>query len=401
MGQPVNPARNAYTGYMLISPKDLILLGISVIVTIVIGLGIALEPAIAPENTVPQIVEDTPETPQNQATSTLSQKPETESEGDVIEIPKETETPAATEPKVDPFKDLADAFADLANEQQPVSTVSANEEVRNALVNIICTTDGAGPFNPVSASGVMIDPEGVIITNAHVGQYYLLKNYPTPNFVECIIRTGSPAVPMYTSELLFIPPSWVRDNAQKIDDETPTGNGEHDYALVRITGTVNPSGQLPASFATLPVALNAPETGDKLVVAGYPAGFLGGITVQKELYAASANATIGQLYTYGGNTVDLFSIGGTVVAQQGSSGGAAADSNGILYGIIVTSSDAPDTASRDLRAISTNYIVRDFEKESGTSLENFLSGNLAETARLFNLTVAPTLSKAITNVLDN
>lgn len=316
---------------------------------------------------------------------------------------------ASTESDADPFKGLADAFAKLAEDQSskssapmpPETIADINDEVRGALVNIICVTETSGPFNSISASGVIIDSRGVILTNSHVAQYFLLENYPRKGFVTCTVRTGSPAQPMYTAELLFLPPSWIKANAQKIDDEHPTGNGEHDYALVRITGTVNKNITLPASFPALSVSLGTPDTGDSVVVAGYPAGFLGGITVAKDLFAASAEATVGQLYTFGSQSIDLFSIGGTVVAQQGSSGGAVADGNGNLVGVIVTSSDAPDTASRDLRALATPYIVNDFEKESGISLSNYLSANLAERALAYRFSVAPALTEALVDVLKN
>ena len=135
-------------------------------------------------------------------------------------------------------------------------------------------------------------------------------------------------------------------------------------------------------------------------MAGYPAGFLGGITIVKELYAASSVARVGEIYTYSGNTADLFSLGGSVVAQQGSSGGAATDGNAALMGLITTSTQSPDTASRDLRAITTSYIIRDFQNEYGAPFEDFLNGNAEQHARAFLSGTAPTLTKALTDVLD-
>lgn len=327
-------------------------------------------------------------------------------ENDGHEKQNGSETPQEATAGADPFKELADAFAKLAEEKTipPLDTPSfagnANDLVRSALVNIICVTETSGPFNSISASGVIIDSRGVILTNAHVAQYFLLENYPKPGFVECTIRTGSPATAKYTAELLYLPPSWITQNAQKIDDENPTGNGEHDYALVRITGTVSKNITMPNSFPALPVSLGTPDTGDSVLVAGYPAGFLGGITIAKELYAVSAQAKVGQLFTFGSQSIDLYSIGGTVVAQQGSSGGAVANQKGTLVGLVVTATDAPDTASRDLRALTTEYIVNDFKKETGVSLPDFLSPNLTERALSFRLVTMPSLTKALTDVLE-
>lgn len=281
-----------------------------------------------------------------------------------------------------------------------LSSSALNDLVRGSIVNIICTTATGGSLNSISASGVMIEPRGVIITNAHVGQYFLLKDYPRPNFVECIIRTGSPATPKYTAELLFLPPSWIEKNASKINDDRPTGNGEYDYALLRITGSVNPKNPVPSSFPFLRIAITAPDEGQPALVAGYPAGFLGGITVQKELYASSATTHIGELFTFVSETVDLFSLGGTVVSQQGSSGGAATNSDGTLIGVIATASDGTDTASRDLRAISTRYIIESFQKESGVSLASYLNGDLIAEARDFQKSVAPGLTATLISAIE-
>lgn len=295
---------------------------------------------------------------------------------------------------------LADLNAQKALNTVPISSQSLNEKVRAAIVNVICTTTGAGPFSPISASGVMVDPRGIIITNAHVGQYFLLRNYPSKDFVQCIVRTGSPASPKYTAELLFLPPSWMSANAHKIVESKPTGNGEFDYSFLRITGVVGPSITIPAAFPYLPFSLDAPIVDSEVLIAGYPAGFLGGITILKELYAASTVARVGDLYTFGTNTLDLFSIGGSVVAQQGSSGGAVADGNGSLVGIISTTSEGDTTGTRDLRAVATAYIARDFAKERGKSIVAFFAGDMAEESQQFMLGTAPTLTQELVNAIE-
>lgn len=309
-------------------------------------------------------------------------------------------TPLPTKPTETP-KPAAPTVVSPVSAPVPIQSVaSLNERVRGVIVNILCTTKTSGPLNSISASGVIIDPRGLIVTNAHVGQYFLLKDYPTPDFVECIIRTGSPAAPKYKAELLFLPPSWIADNAQKINQAHPTGNGEHDYAFLRITGTVSNSITLPLAFSYAPMSIDPPVEGEGILAAGYAAGFLGGITVQKDLYASSATTKVGEVYTFGNDTLDLFSLGGTVVSQQGSSGGAAVNSNGILVGVIVTSSDAPETEGRDLRAISTSYIVADFLKESGTPLGTYLSGNTALTASVFSQNIASALTSALVKAIE-
>jgi hypothetical protein len=268
-------------------------------------------------------------------------------------------------------------------------------------VNIFCTSALSGPFNAVSASGVMVDPRGIILTNAHVAQYYLLRNYPNPGTMNCVIRTGAPAVPMYTSELLFLPPSWITKNADKINDENPLGTGEHDYALVHITGVINNQNELPASFPHLPISDALPKLDDDMLVVGYPAGFIDGITLQRGLYQTSAFTKVRELLTFVDSTLDLFSIGGSVVAQSGASGGAVTNSEGGLMGIVVTSTQAPDTASRDLRAITTSYFFRDFESEANESFSAYLSGDLAQKKAAFRDSEEPALIEQLTAAIEN
>lgn len=281
------------------------------------------------------------------------------------------------------------------------STESTSDKVRDSLVNIVCTAAAGSGFDSISASGVIIDGRGVILTNSHVAQFLLLKDYPSPGYLSCVVRTGSPAYPRYTAELLFVAPDWISQNAYKITETEPLGNGEHDYALLRITGTVSSSVQMPASFPFLHVSTDPPVQSENVLVAAYPAGFLGGITIATSLYAASANSHVGDVYTFGGNTLDLFSVGGTVVDQQGSSGGAVTDQNGTLLGLIVTATQAADTSSRDLRAIATSYIIGDFQKEAGVSLESYLEGDIAAEAHAFQNGTAPTLRQDLVNALES
>lgn len=283
----------------------------------------------------------------------------------------------------------------------PLPFTEVNVRTRAALVNILCTTKYGGSLNPISASGVIVDPRGVIVTNAHVAQYFLLRDYPTPRNIECVVRVGSPAEPRYTAELLLVSPQWVYDNAAMIVAPDPTGTGENDYAFLRITGTTNPEGTLPSSFPS--VAPDSTEraisTGDQALTAGYPAGFLGGISIQRELYANSSVTPVGEIFTFD-SFVDLFSIGGSVVAQKGASGGAVVDMRGRLVGIIVTSTDSETTGGRDLRAITLAHVDRSLARHSGTTFAELLSGDLAAKAAAFRTGTAPTLAKILTEVLE-
>lgn len=385
---------------MLVFLKNVLVVSISVVVVFLISLGVTYENVIAPDATPPAIVDQPLENEEGEQTIIIQEEDE---------IKEEPSPPTVTEirekPLIDDFEkslqEALDALAKIQQEQASAVPLSdLNTKTRASVVNILCTTAGAGSLNPISASGVIIDPRGIVLTNAHVGQYFLLKNYSAPNFVECTIRVGSPARSTYTAELLFLPSSWIAKNAHKIDDEKPMGSGEHDYALIQITGGVSSNISLPSSFANLSIALQAPDIGNSVLLAGYPAGFLGGITIQKDLYATSAYAEVQTLYTFNTNTIDLFSIGGSVVAQQGASGGAVVRDDGTLTGLIVTASNAPETENRDLRALSTEYIIRDFASERGIPLAEYLGRDLNFERQLFEQNTAPALTAALVNVLE-
>ncbi len=284
----------------------------------------------------------------------------------------------------------------------PSSFTNVNASVRNAIVNILCTTKSGGSLNPISGSGLVIGPEGVILTNAHVAQYLLLKDYGMPNYVECVARTGSPARNMYTLELLYISPEWIANNKETLIEQNPTGTGEHDYALLRITGRTDPNLVVSFPVPFIHPEINEPAEGANVLVAGYPAGFLGGITIQKDLYSASAISTVKKMYTFDlqKGTADLMSVGGTVIAQKGSSGGTVVNANGDAIGLVVTSTDAEKTEDRDLRAITLAHVNRDLSENAGITLDSLLKSNLAAYARTFNTAVAPKLTKTLVDVLS-
>lgn len=294
------------------------------------------------------------------------------------------------------------ALAQLSSATPKYTTEQLNTLARASLVNILCTTQSGGSFNPISGSGVIVDSRGVILTNAHVAQYFLLRDYPTPRNLQCVVRTGSPAQPRYTAEVLYLPTVWISQNASKIASTSPTGTGENDYAFLRITGTTDPGGTLPASFAALPMDGAQPQSGDQMLLAAYPAGFLGGISIALSLYPSSAVATVGQLYSFDdASNVDLFSLGGTVVSQSGSSGGAAVDGAGKLNGIIVTEVPAATTAGRDLRALSISFIDRSLAAAGQGGITGLLTHNPATFAATFNANTAPQEIKALKDALSH
>lgn len=323
------------------------------------------------------------------ATTTITTKPKTSITSPVkatpitITPPVPTPSPMAVTPPVS---------------APPADFESINTFARSALVNILCTA-GGNELSPVSGSGIVVNSSGLILTNAHVAEFFLLKDYRQPNYIKCIVRTGSPAYPRYNAELVYISPAWVKDNKGLLKENNPTGTGVNDYAFIRITSAINgnPVGSLPYLE---PSTAEVSELNEPVLLASYPAGFLGGVSILENLSVVSAVTTIKEFLTFDDTSVDVISVPGTVVSQKGSSGGGVVDDNKKLIGIISTSSDGSSTSDRDLRAITTAYINRDLQDTTGVTLTHFIAQDSAVYAQNFQASIAPGLSKLIIDELN-
>lgn len=326
--------------------------------------------------------------------------------------PKETgeirEITTVTEKEIPPAKELLkETVLDMAplllqtGIENAISFSEINTETAKALVNILCSANSAGTAQPITGSGVIIDPHGVVMTNAHIAQIFLVRDHPTKDALVCIIRVGSPARATYTAEILYISPEWVREHAEDIINKDPVGTGENDYAFLRITGRTDPNASIPEVFPFIPVEIDDMKVivGKSVLVSAYPAGFLEGISVERELYRVSSVAKISERFTFKQSTIDLFSIGGTIVSQGGSSGGAVVSDEQKLLGLVVTSTREETTGERDLRAITLGHINRSLLENAQIDIDSLLSGDIEKQADLFNSTTAPILTDLLTAIL--
>jgi len=269
--------------------------------------------------------------------------------------------------------------------------------VRSALVNIVClpTTDSS-TLKGISGSGIIIDPQGVILTAAHVAQYELLAE-ARPDLVGCFVRTGSPATFAYKARPVYVSSAWVAQNAQTLSSTEPRGTGENDFGLLAITAS-DTSSPLPSAFPSVSLS-NTPATmGEPVVIGTYGAEFLTSARIRSDLFPTLVFGAVHDLFTFHTDTLDLVSLGGGAAAQQGSSGGGIINQGGQLVALITTSSSGTDLASRDLHAITTTYLQRAFTQESGLTLSGYLTGasptSLANTYQDQAVRLANTLIQA-------
>lgn len=282
--------------------------------------------------------------------------------------------------------------------ETPVNFEKINMDSRKTIVNILCTTK-YGDLSPISGTGVIIGADGLILTNAHIAQYFLLKDFREKNYLKCIARTGSPAYPKYNLELVYISPNWVAANKTLLKEQDPKGTGEDDFAFLRITNAVDGS-KLPDYLTYIePNTREIINKGENVLLVSYPAGFLGGLSILQDLSITSAVTNIQDVFTFKDGTIDVLAVGGTVVSQKGSSGGLVVDSNTSLIGIITTSSDGNTTSNRGLNAITISYINRTLESEISMKLKQFLELDHNNFAKTFANTTVIKLTKLISDEL--
>ena len=303
---------------------------------------------------------------------------------------------------------LSSQLASSSTKESPVtlSFDSLNSKTRSAVVNIYCRlNDNSGRIT--SGSGVIIDPRGVILTNAHVAEYFLLKNYSKPDYVDCSIRTGSPAEPMYRAKPLFIPEAWLKTNAQVINETNPTGTGENDFALLLITSKINgdPS---PDKFDYVPMdeSFSHPEKDSEVIISSYPAEYTKGILAQNSLNEVSGISKISSGYYFNDadkDSLDLIDVSGSIASQGGSSGGAVVEvSSGKLVGIVVTTTKGTGTtSSRELYALTTSHVARKFLAEANQTLDSFLAGDLISEVTRFETVSQPNLLQIISSAINH
>ena len=288
---------------------------------------------------------------------------------------------------------------------QNASVIDANGQATDssaveALVNIFCNYTTEEYIRSTTGTGYFIDSDGIILTNAHVAQFLLLEDIE--GSTECIIRTGNPAEPTYEADLLYISPAWVQKHAELITQDRPQGTGERDYALLYVTSGLDDKPMprhFPAlSFDTELMRINT--VNDTVFASGYPAEtlFAAG-SASAKLVPKQATTSIAELMTFGSNYADIFTIAGSDIGEQGSSGGPVVNEAGDAIGLISTRGDDTAFGEGSLRALTISYIDRTITQETGFTLQDNLGGNLPYRAQLFKDTLVPFLRDRLERAL--
>ena len=260
-------------------------------------------------------------------------------------------------------------FADVTN------AASTTTPIENATVNLYCLIKANGVTYSATGSGVFIHESGIILTNAHVAQYFLLSNDSGRAKTRCHVRDGSPAKEHYEVSLMYLSPNWAKATVEATAAKQPRkGTGEWDFALLRVTEAKK--GQLPERFPALPLNFGVPLfiNGEEVTAGGYPAEGLGFRAIQKKLARVTATSTIDRVQSFERPFQDMLALTPSRAAASGVSGGPVVDAADRLMGIIVTLQEGNvPKDDRSLRAITLAYIDRMFRTETGYSLAGFIA----------------------------
>ncbi len=280
-----------------------------------------------------------------------------------------------------------------ATKKSAKTAVAAPDPIKDATVNLYCRLRVGKVIYATSGSGVFISESGIILTNAHVAQDFLLAGADKRIDGWCSVRTGSPADETYTAAVLYLPSAWIRDNAEELAKGKPKGTGENDFALLYVTGAEKRK-TLPAKFPAVPLSLLSSTEGAAVKVLGYPTGKLSFSQVRNKLSVVVASTTVTAVRSYRGQTPDVLTLGASKAGGYGTSGGPVIDSTGKLIGVVTSKGSADEDST--LRGISLQYVDQVIRTQTGLSLNTLIASKPALLAPSLSSSLTPEIIKILT-----
>lgn len=223
----------------------------------------------------------------------------------------------------------------------------------DSIVNFYCQK-GA---HITIATGVVIDPRGYVLTNAHIAS----EDAGEPT---CVLRKGSPAEPYARAKRIFTAPNFS-------DTLLESENLKKDVAIWRITTIAH--GATPTPIPAIGVDPDfTVTTGAPLSTFSYPAEFLGSQAIARSLYLSFSETTVTQIDKY------FIESEHGVGSQKGSSGGVLIDPyTGTFAGLIfaVSGDETKQVSNRKMLSLTSFAIDQVVRNATDMSLAEYLSTN--------------------------
>ena len=251
-----------------------------------------------------------------------------------------------------------------------VIPVASPSTTNKAIVNIYCTQSNGRTIQAITGSGVIVSKNGLILTNAHVGEYPLIaNNSPSPK-LSCTARTGSPVDQQFQISLSYISKDWIEQNPRNISDTSFSENGNSDISLIQLI----PSNKGFSDLSYIPLSTsNNPLIGNTVIVSSYPADILGSMGISALLRTQTETLSIVDAFSFNSDaSIDLIESGDSLHVQHGSSGGAVINTDGQLEGIIATIVGGNSPFAKHIRAITLSHINNVLRKDTGYSLNTIV-----------------------------
>ncbi|MES3005685.1 MAG: serine protease [Patescibacteria group bacterium] len=267
-----------------------------------------------------------------------------------------------------------------------LSSITHEQKIKNSVVNIYCSIQNGKNVKVITGSGIVVDPQGIVLTNAHVGQFPLLQNNPISSNMSCSIRTGSPINKTYGVKTLYISKDWIFTNYKNISQTNFSETGEGDIAILQIVDKLT-GASAGKIFDYLSLASSAPTINDQISIASYPADILGTSGINSLLTVQTEKLRISDSFSFSYAPLpDLLETSDSLQAQHGSSGGALLNNSDALAGLITITVSGNSPLMKHVRALTIHHISNVIQKDTGYSLSSFLDQDIDNLFNQFELT---------------